>query len=342
MNDDVRSSLPSELLSIEVTTRCNSACGHCFARAGKTAVVDLPADLAKSVISEGRELGYNNLHLTGGEPLLWEPLIKIVDFALVFGYESIFINTNGTLLDRNVASRLAGCGKKLSVSISLNGPERLHDSVRGSGSYQATVRGLEEALAAGLDTTIFTSIGMGLVPDLPRFAEFLFSRYPAVKELALIQLIRVHEDYFNLSAELLTPEYFIALVRIVTLLNIYGFRVSVLQNPLAVAVAQAITMPWMPPARHLQRPGGIIVMADRSITLAHSTREPFGTYRPGMLGAVLDSPEYRAAVSVDDKTCGVCPYISLCRAGGMVRPSELFRDMDEDIPFCKRVMGLLE
>lgn len=341
MHDDVRSALPSELLSIEVTTRCNSACGHCFVRAGKTDAVDLTDDLAKSVVSEGRKLGYNNIHFTGGEPLLWEPLLRAVDYALALGYESVFINTNGTLLDRETAGRLAGRGKKLSISISLQGPERLHDAVRGAGSYAVAVRGIEAALDAGLAATVFTTVGMGLVPDLPRFAEFLFSSYPAVRELALIQLVRVHGDVFDLSADLLTPEYFVALVRIVALLNIYGFRVSVLQNPLAVAVARAITMPWVPPAPHLHRAGGVIVMADRSITLAHSTREPLGTYRPGALVEVLASPAYRAAVSADDTTCGACPHFALCRAGGMVRPSERFRDMNEDMPFCKRVMGMI-
>ncbi|MBN2158239.1 MAG: radical SAM protein [Spirochaetes bacterium] len=341
MEDDLRQTLSSELLSIEVTTRCNSSCGHCFVRAGKSAAVDLPSELAKSVIREGRELGYHNIHFTGGEPLLWEPLFGAVDYALALGYESIFINTNGTLLDRETAGKLAGRGKKLSISISLQGPERLHDAVRGAGSYAAAVRGIEAALDAGLATSVFTTVGMGLVPDLPRFAEFLFSNYPAVRELTLIQLVRVNGDAFDLSADLLTPEYFVALVRIVALLNLYGFRVSVLQNPLAVAVARAITMPWIPAALHLHRGGGVIVMADRSITLAHSTRDSFGAYDSGMLGAVLDSPEYRSAVSADDKSCGACPHLTLCRAGGMARPSEPFRDMNEDLPFCKRVMGLL-
>src|SRR4030042_575769 len=172
ITDDMPGETPAvvqnEILSIEVTTRCNSACGHCFVRAGRTKAVDLSPDLAAAIVSEGRGLGYRKLHITGGEPLLWEGLFGLIDVALTLGYESIFINSNGMLITDDIARRLAAYGDILSVSISIQGPEQHHNRVRGSGSYRIALAGLERALAAGLKMYIFSVIDRHLLTELPR------------------------------------------------------------------------------------------------------------------------------------------------------------------------------
>lgn len=337
--DAIREAIANDILSIEVTTRCNSACSHCFARAGRTETHELSADTVAAIAAEGRRLGYRALHLTGGEPLLWGPPGGCIERVIEFGYERVFINTNGTLLTADKARYLAGFGGSVTISISLQGPEALHDPVRGSGSFRAAIAGLERALAAGIRVSVFTPVGRRLVPHLPRFAEFLFREYPGIQDLFLIQLVRVPGDVFDLSDELLSPEDFVSMVRTAALLNLYGCRVNVLQNPLAVAATRAMGMPWLAPAPHLHRGGGVIIMADLSITLAHSTRESFGAYAPGMLEAVLGSEQYVSAVSPDDAACGGCGFLALCRENGMLRPSEWFRSMGSEY-FCREVLAL--
>ena len=114
--------LSNKTLSIEVTTHCNSACSHCFVRAGMKKPSSLPLNVVKDIISEGHDLGYGKLHLTGGEPLLWEGLFEAIESAVDLGYQSIFLNTNGTLLTEEIASRLASYdGLKISVSLEGKG-----------------------------------------------------------------------------------------------------------------------------------------------------------------------------------------------------------------------------
>ncbi len=337
--EHIRASIGKDVLSVEVTTRCNSACGHCFARAGRDAAHDMDLATARAIAAEGRSLGYRHFHITGGEPLLWPHLFNLIDEAAAMGYESVFINTNGTLIDADMARRLACFDGRVTLSISLQGPEELHDRVRGR-SFGAARGGIENALAAGIDVFIFTSIGKSLLPELPKFAEFLFTSYTAIKELTLIQLIRVHGDALDLSEELLAPEDFISMVRMTALLSLYGYRVTVLQNPLATVASRALNMPWIAPALPLHRSGGVFVMADGSITLAHSTRESFGQYEPGSLGTVIASEEYLAAVGHDDAACGECRFLALCREHGMTRPSEWFRSMGTPGQFCRDVLSL--
>ena len=326
-----------ESLSIEVTTHCNSACLHCFARAGVARHSSLSIGLVKGIIAEGHNAGYRHLHITGGEPLLWDGLFEVLDYSSGMGYKAVFLNTNGTVLTKDVANRLAAYDC-LSISVSLEGPEPLHDRLRGKGSYRRTVRGIERALEAGNVLIVFTVARKGLFPELPHFAEDLYKRFPGIKCLALIQLIRVTDNGFALSEELLEPEDFLKLVQTVSLLNLYGLRAIVIRNPLVSVVSKLIEMPWIPQVHPLYRDGSMIVMANRNITVVHSSRNSFGNYKAGMIQKVLASDGYRKAVGPDETTCPSCKYVQMCRKNGMIRPSEGYRDMYSEVPYCKRVL----
>ena len=326
-----------ESLSIEVTNRCNSACSHCFVRAAISECSDLPIDIVREIISEGYHLGYRRLHITGGEPLLWEGLFGALDYAFSSGYKKVFINTNGTLLTEGLISRLSGYDG-FSISVSLEGPESLHDRVRGQGSYRQTEQGIEKALDAGIDLCIFTTVSKSLLPVLPHFIDDLYERFTGINLFSLIQLIRVKDDIFDLSNELLGPGDFLKLVRMVSLLNLYGHKTEILNNPLAVVVSKVFEMPLIPRVLPLHRNGHLIVMANRNIALAHSTFNSFGKYESGMIERVLASNDYRIAVAPDEISCPTCSYYRLCKENGMICPSEWYRDMYPEVPFCKRVL----
>lgn len=326
-----------ESLGIEVTTYCNSNCSHCFVRAGNSERSSLSVDLAREIISEGYKLGFRHLHITGGEPLLWEGLFMTLDYACDFGYKTVFLNTNGTLLEKDVVTRLAAYDN-LSVSVSLEGSEVLHNRMRDEGTYKRTLEGIEIALEVGINLFIFTIACKSLLPDLPFFVGDIYKRFPGIKYLTFIQLIRVTDDVFDLSQELLDPEDFLQLARSVSLLNLCGFKTLVLNNPLAGVVSKLLKMPWIPQAHSLRREGGMIVLANRDITLFHPSRDSFGKYEPGMIEKVLASDRYRNTIAPDKATCSSCKFAQLCLENGMVRPSEWYRDMHPGVPYCKRVL----
>jgi MoaA/NifB/PqqE/SkfB family radical SAM enzyme len=341
MNDNVEeeiySSLCEESLSIEVTTHCNSACLHCFARGRNSEHYSLPIDLVKEIIIEGYNLEYRDLHITGGEPLLWEGLYEALDFAFGIGYKTVFMNTNGTLLTEDTNSRLSAYDG-LSISISLEAAETIHEHLRGDGSYLMTVQGIEKALNAGIELVIFTTIFKSILPDLPHFVDDLYKKFSSIKHLTLIQLIKAPNIGFDLSEELLEPEDFLQLVRAVALLNLYGLKTCLLNNPLACVALKLLKMPWMPRSPPLNRERSLIVMANRDICLSHSSKESFGKYESGMIQKILASDQYQEAVSQDKTTCPSCKYQEVCMENGMVRPSEYFCESDSDVPYCIEVL----
>jgi MoaA/NifB/PqqE/SkfB family radical SAM enzyme len=324
-------------LSIEVTTRCNTACLHCFARAGKFKPLSLPGDLVKKIITEGYDIGYRHLHITGGEPLLWEKLQEALYDAFGMGYETVFLNTNGTLLTEKMSSRL-GEYRGLLISVSLEGTEAFHDYLRGEGSHRRTSQGIEKALSAGVGLHVFSLATRSLISNLPYFADETYKKFPSIRCLTLIPLARVQDNIVSLRKELLDPEYFLRLVRTVSLLNIYGLRTDVLNEPLINVASKLLEIPWIPKARALNRRGSMIVMANRNIGPSHSSRDNFGKYAPGMIQKVLASDAYRKVVAPDQTICPSCQYIEKCRENGLLRPSQYEWNIPRSVPYCRRVL----
>jgi len=326
-----------EMLSIELTTRCNMACSHCFARAGRSESSSLSFELVKKIIAEGYKSGYRHLHLTGGEPLIWKALFEALDYAYGLGFQTVFLNTNGTLLTADISRRLAAYNG-ISVSVSLEATEALHDRLRAGDSYWNAIQGIENALGAGIALSIFTTACRSLLSELLQFADNLFTHYPGIADLTLIQLIPATNGTFALSEELLAPEDFLQLLDMVSLLNLLGHSTCFLNNPLAYVASKLSGILWIPHSPPLFAEGRLIVMANRDICLSHCSKQSFGQYDCGMIKKVLDSERYRRAVSADEKTCPSCRYVELCAPNGMARPSEGYWHIASDKPYCQSVL----
>jgi hypothetical protein len=150
----------------------------------------------------------------------------------------------------------------------------------------------------------------------------------------------VHNDTFDLQSELLDPDSFIQLVRILSLLALSGMNIEILENPLAGAVADMLGMKFFPSPRPLARPGRLVVLADGNITLAHSMRTSLGEYAPGVLRTILSSAMYQNEITGNNALCDSCRHTSVCRKNKMLRPSEAVRDMITETPFCKRTLDI--
>jgi MoaA/NifB/PqqE/SkfB family radical SAM enzyme len=309
-------------------------------RASRAETSQLSLETVQAIVKEGRDLGYRKLHITGGEPLLWKGLLEVLSYAESLEYKSIFLNTNGTLIDQESARQLASF-KNLKISISLEGREPLHDSIRGAGSYRQAITGIQHALHAGVPLCIFTTLRKRLLPYLSHYIDEVYERFPNIENVTLIQLIRVKDDAFDLSDELITPDDFINVVQGASLLNLYGHKSAVLNNPLVNAASKKMGIWGIPLSAPLRPDGDLIILADKSIACAHSSGERIGKYIPGVMAKILSLTGYRAAVAPDETTCPKCTHFSLCRENGMQQPSGTSRDMNTDKPFCKRVLNAI-
>src|SRR5512143_1333173 len=128
-----------------LTEACNLRCRHCYQGERATGEMSLPE--IKAVIGEvsdmiddwsgAYDLAFSrSMNITGGEPFLWPDLFEVLGLVSGRGFD-VYLLTNGTLVNRERALRLAELGVK-GVQVSIEGPEEVHDSIRGTGSFAAS------------------------------------------------------------------------------------------------------------------------------------------------------------------------------------------------------------
>ncbi|MDA8162644.1 MAG: radical SAM protein [Desulfobacteraceae bacterium] len=155
------SSTQDFFIQFHLTERCNLHCSHCYQTEEGTEELSFPE--IKEFISEAADMinAWSSLYslsllssftLTGGEPFLREDLRLIIEELRKNGLE-VYLLSNGTLIDREKADMLSKL-KARGVQVSMEGPEHIHDKIRGSGSFAASVRGVRHLLDAGLTVTL--------------------------------------------------------------------------------------------------------------------------------------------------------------------------------------------
>src|SRR4030067_3248028 len=153
------------LIQWHLTEQCNLRCTHCYQEDTKTDELSLPE--IKEAIAEisdmfsawaGRyEVAFSpSFNITGGEPFLRKDLFEILSEIRGRGYD-VYVLTNGTLIQEGRARTLKDLGVK-GVQVSLEGPEEMHEMVRGKGSFAASLRGIRHLLDAGLRVTVNTTL----------------------------------------------------------------------------------------------------------------------------------------------------------------------------------------
>lgn len=146
-------------LRISVTDRCNFRCTYCMPKEvfnSDYVFLErsrlLTFEEIERLVRVFAGLGVVKLRLTGGEPLLRRHLEKLVErLVQVPGIEDICLTTNGSLLNGEMAARLAGAGLDR-ITISLDGLDnevfqRLSDVQRPVDEVLAAI---DHAAAAGL------------------------------------------------------------------------------------------------------------------------------------------------------------------------------------------------
>ena len=154
-----------------LTHGCNLACKHCWLapefQKGRSTGGHLDLDLLKGAVEDGIPLGLSNAKLTGGEPLLHPDFVKIVDY-LTEKNISIIIETNGTLLTKELAFYLKEHSSTWFVSVSIDGANvETHDRFRGvKGAFDKACNAVSYLAQAGFNPQVIMSIHKGNIDEI--------------------------------------------------------------------------------------------------------------------------------------------------------------------------------
>ena len=134
-----------QIVSWNLTKRCNLKCAHCYLDATELEGTDhLDTARALAITEEIAALSPSAmLVLTGGEPLLRDDILEICSHASALGL-AVVLGTNGLLLDDERAAKLKAAGLfGAGVSLDSTTPA-YHDRLRGlEGSWSAATLSME-------------------------------------------------------------------------------------------------------------------------------------------------------------------------------------------------------
>jgi radical SAM protein with 4Fe4S-binding SPASM domain len=124
-------------LQIELTSRCNERCVHCYIP-HENKISDIEPALFYDVLDQCRDMGLLNLTLSGGEPMLHKNFTGFLRRAKDYDF-AINILSNLTLLnDEIIAEMKANRLSSVQVSLYSMKPE-IHDSItKLPGSFEKT------------------------------------------------------------------------------------------------------------------------------------------------------------------------------------------------------------
>ncbi len=136
-----RSLAPPDMVSVNVTLRCNlkcTMCTTCYDEAN-----ELSTDEIKSIIDQTALMGVQIFNPLGGEPFVRKDMEELLAYACRRDFY-ITVTTNGTLITPKRAEELARIPTdRLHFNVSLDGPRDIHDQIRGPGQFDRALRGYD-------------------------------------------------------------------------------------------------------------------------------------------------------------------------------------------------------
>lgn len=145
-------------VQIMPTERCNLRCRYCYAEFGPRRRPDFPIAPLLRLVDGLSRLGTRVIMVAGGEPLLYPDLGRLVDRIVGHGI-ICSVNTNGITLP----ARIGEVAKADMLSISLDGPQALHDDYRGEGTYNKVRAAIRLAREKGIRVQIQFTLTRDLI-----------------------------------------------------------------------------------------------------------------------------------------------------------------------------------
>ena len=191
--------LPDRIVHLHPTRLCNLACLHCYSESSPKQKATLDLEPLQRALTLLKSEGYNQISISGGEPLAYGPLLPLIDHAHDNGFRVTMI-TNGLFSAKRVdevVSRLDG------VAISFDGLASTHNFIRGrTDAFERACATLARLADSGRPVAAAISLTREAVSDLPDLADHLVSlgaRALQVRPVALAGRARSMTQISNFS-----------------------------------------------------------------------------------------------------------------------------------------------
>ncbi|HKI77434.1 MAG TPA: PqqD family peptide modification chaperone [Ignavibacteriaceae bacterium] len=145
-------------LSIEITSRCNEKCAHCYGDFNPQNYTNWEISNLKKTITDFVNNGTQAVTITGGEPFLHPNIEEFIEWILP-NVAALAIISNGTLIPPSIMPILKKFSNKIVIQVSLNGNREYHDYFTGlKGSYDKAIYRIQKIINSGIKLRISMNV----------------------------------------------------------------------------------------------------------------------------------------------------------------------------------------
>jgi MoaA/NifB/PqqE/SkfB family radical SAM enzyme len=172
---------PPFLLVISPGHACNLKCADCYA-ASSASGSKLSWEMLDRIISDAKSLwGIKLVVFSGGEPFAWHAQNRdMLDMASKNPGLLFLAFTNGTLIDKKTAERIAAC-RNITPAFSVEGMQAATDERRGEGIFDRVTAAMDLMKEAGAPFGISVTVNRNNCTSVlsEEFLNFFFARMGA-------------------------------------------------------------------------------------------------------------------------------------------------------------------
>lgn len=210
-----------------MTSKCNLNCIHCC-NTIRASSHDIDFHLFSDLLDDYKKKGLFEICLSGGEPFLYKNIFELSEKCNDL-FLSTIINTNGIPINAETVKHLSRLDN-IKISVSLDGPEKIHNHIRGSGTYKKTINNIKKLLSASVPTYInFTASKYNI--------DFLFETVNLAINLGIrvfgVERMLLLGNAKNISSKQLNAQQFNDIIKFAHEINNSGKIFVDLHDPIA-------------------------------------------------------------------------------------------------------------
>lgn len=138
-------------LKIEVTYHCPLACVHCSSNAGAEVSLSMKPQECKAVLTDAIKLGVEKVAFSGGEPLEWDALVEMVQYATANHIDTTVYTSGNNKHGLTIFDNLRNAGLKRAVFSIYSSARDEHNRVtRIAESYDTTLAAVQRCASIGI------------------------------------------------------------------------------------------------------------------------------------------------------------------------------------------------
>lgn len=341
----------------ELTLECDLRCRHCGSRAGQARPRELDTAECLDVAAQLADMGTELVTLSGGEPTRradWDEIAR----ALVKRGVLTNMVTNGVYREglpaHDVARRALDAGL-CNVGISIDGPEPIHEAMRGRDTFRRTLAAIDAFNSVGMQVSVMTTVNRLNLPVLPETRQIAIDAGAATWRLQLAHPMGTMERHQDL---VIRPRQLLDLLPMLVRLKNQGGIKLIISDSIGYHGPQDTELRnrtvggrpvrWMGCQAGLrvvgiQADGG--VKGCLSLQARWGDDDPFleGNLREARLSEIWNRPgafAFNRQQTTEGLTgaCGDCRHAKACRGGAKCMAAAVGHVLTEN-PYCYQVVN---